>query len=157
MDNPKKEPAEVDVCLVKPRACTDASPLLQRATLTLDNGAAMAQKMITRLLPTLCRRRVPAFNVFDVMHHGTHEKQLSNVFGWLLDPEGTHRFGDRFQKIFIDAVNCHGPTGEHFEPGPYQVLQEVNTAPSGVSGDIADLVLESNSAVLVVENYWLIG
>ena len=41
--------------------------------------------LTTALLPVLSRQSESQFNVFDVMHHGTHEKQLSNVFAWLLD------------------------------------------------------------------------
>jgi len=50
----------------------------------------MGEDLVTQLLPTLARSLDASFNVFDVMHHGTHEKQVSNVFRWLLDAEGTH-------------------------------------------------------------------
>lgn len=36
--------------------------------------------LVTALLPVLHRSLDARFNVFDVMHHGTHEKQISNVF-----------------------------------------------------------------------------
>ncbi len=52
----------------------------------------------------LSRSLEARFNVFDVMHHGTHEKQISNVFGWLLDTEGSHQLGDTFLRIFIDEI-----------------------------------------------------
>jgi hypothetical protein len=42
--------------------------------------------LLTVLAPMLTNRPQRRFNVFDVMHHGTHEKQLSNVFAWLLKP-----------------------------------------------------------------------
>ncbi|GAA4707079.1 hypothetical protein GCM10025781_27130 [Kocuria gwangalliensis] len=35
---------------------------------------------VTALVPMLSRSLAEEFNVFRVMHHGTHEKQLSNVF-----------------------------------------------------------------------------
>ena len=63
----------------------------------------MAADLVTGLLPVLGRSLEPGFNVFDVMHHGVHEKQMSNVFRWLLEPEGTHGFGDRFVRIFVDG------------------------------------------------------
>jgi hypothetical protein len=110
--------------------------------------------VITQLLPLLSRSRKSGFNVFDVMRHGTHEKQLSNVFGWLLDTEGTHALGNMFQKIFIEEVNRGLLEGQPFGPGPYSVRQEVNTASTGKLDDIADLVLTSDDAVLVVENYF---
>jgi PD-(D/E)XK nuclease superfamily len=110
--------------------------------------------LVTALLPLLSRSLQAGFNVFDVMHHGTHEKQISNVFRWLLEAEGTHNLGDAFQRIFIDEVN-QGLVGvEPFMPGPYVVRQEVNTSEAGDVEDIADLVLESDVAVLVVENYF---
>lgn len=41
-------------------------------------------QMVTDLVPSRSRSLAVQFNVFRVMHHGTHEKQLSNVFAWLL-------------------------------------------------------------------------
>lgn len=94
------------------------------------------------------------FNVFDVMHHGLHEKQISNVFRWLLDPEQTHNLGDQFLRIFIDELNQVSVGSEPLPHGSYLVRQEVNTAMGGAGADIADLVLESEAAVVVVENYF---
>ncbi|MEI2641428.1 MAG: PD-(D/E)XK nuclease family protein [Candidatus Nanopelagicales bacterium] len=95
------------------------------------------------------------FNVFDVMHHGTHEKQLSNVFGWLLDTQGTHHLEDRFLRIFIEEVNRDLPESGQFAATDYLVLQEVNTAlGTGQAPDISDLVLMNDEAVIVVENYY---
>jgi hypothetical protein len=125
------------------------------------------------LLPTLVRRSAPEFNIFDVMHHGTHEKQLSNVFAWLLDAEGTHGLGETFQTIFIEEVNRGLGDRERVPEGRYSVRQEVNTFDRGrvsniadhvcrgettqskEEADIADLVLESETTVLVVENYYI--
>ena len=61
-------------------------------------GEFMSHDVITRLLPVLGISGEARFNVFDVMHHGTHEKQLSNVFAWLLDPDGTHCLGDNSRR-----------------------------------------------------------
>jgi PD-(D/E)XK nuclease superfamily len=110
--------------------------------------------LVTRLLPVLGRSLDVGFNVFDVMHHGLHEKQISNVFRWLLESEGTHGLGDRFLRIFVDEVNRALPGRELLPHAEYWVRQEVNTAPVDVGADIADLVLESRAAVLVVENYF---
>lgn len=113
----------------------------------------MPDGLVTRLLPVLGRSLDVGFNVFDVMHHGLHEKQISNVFRWLLESEGTHGLDDRFVRIFIDEVNRALAGREPLPYGEYWVRQEVNTAPADVGADIADLVLESSAAVLVVENY----
>lgn len=85
-------------------------------------------QLVTILLPALVGRTAPPFNVFDVMHHGTHEKQLSNVFAWLLDREGTHGLGDHFQRAFIDAVNRGRPGTPMIPMGSFSVRQEVNIA-----------------------------
>ncbi len=116
----------------------------------------MPEDLVTQLLPILVRpREKPEFNVFEVMHHGTHEKQLSNVFAWLLDPSGSHRLGDVVQRIFIDEVNKALGSAPRVPYGPYSIRQEVNTSSAGVTMDIADLVLESDDTVLVVENYYV--
>ena len=62
---------------------------------------AIAPELVTALVPSLSRSLAEQFNVFRVMHHGTHEKQLSNVFAWLLDPEGTHELRDAPQRLFL--------------------------------------------------------
>lgn len=111
--------------------------------------------LVTELLPVLSRSSVAPFNVFDVMHHGTHEKQLSNVFGWLLDTHGTHRLGDTFLRIFVHEVNEGRSPAQRLPESDYHVRQEVNTAgPEEQVQDIADLVLVNDEAVIVVENYY---
>jgi hypothetical protein len=87
------------------------------------------------------------------MHHGTHEKQLSNVFRWLLEVGGTHNFEALGQRLFVEQVNENRDPEEALPLGVYTVSQEVNTSDVGDDRDIADIVLESDSAVIVVENY----
>ncbi len=111
---------------------------------------------VTALLPALSRSLAEDFNVFRVMHHGTHEKQLSNVFAWLLDPSATHELGDAFQRIFLARVNAALPEAERLPSAGYQVAQEVNTQGEDdvdVGQDIADLLLTRADAALAVENY----
>lgn len=109
--------------------------------------------LVTELLPILGRSLERGFNVFDVMHHGTHEKQISNVFGWLLDVGGNHNLHDRFLQIFIDEVNAVS-SASPLSHETYRVRQEVNTGLGVDQVDIADLVLEGASAVVVIENYF---
>jgi hypothetical protein len=113
---------------------------------------ALTDDLVTELLPILGRSLERGFNVFDVMHHGTHEKQISNVFGWLLDVGGNHNLHDRFLQIFINEVNAVS-SASPLPQETYRVRQEVNTGLGVDQVDIADLVLEGASAVLVVENY----
>lgn len=117
----------------------------------------VSNDLIARLLPVLGRSLDTGFNVFDVMHHGSHEKQLSNVFRWIFEIGGTHNFEALGQQLFVELINdelMKLQRGSELLPaGPYAVRQEVNTAEWGAAGDIADIVLESDSAVIVVENY----
>jgi len=116
----------------------------------------VCDELLGILVPMLTDRPKGRFNVFDVMHHGTHEKQLSNVFAWLLDPKGTHALGDAFQRIFVTAVNHElGDLGQdRITEDYYGVRQEVNTAPRGLGEDIADIVLDGSQTTIVIENYW---
>lgn len=110
-------------------------------------------ELITRLLPVLSRSSEVGFNVFDVMHHGTHEKQLSNVFSWILKIGETHNFAGLGQRVFVELVNLARGRDSALPLEPYRVRQEVNTALAGEKEDIADIVLENDSAVIVIENY----
>lgn len=115
----------------------------------------MNEELVTTLLPILAKRSEREFNVFTVMHHGTHEKQLSNVIAWLLDADGTHKCGDAFLRIFLEEVNrgldgTEAPIGA----GSFSVRQEVDTSEPGKPMDVADLVLEDHDTVIVVENYY---
>lgn len=111
-------------------------------------------QMATALVPSLSRSLAERFNVFRVMHHGTHEKQLSNVFAWLLRADGTHGFGDAFQRLFVEQVNRGIPAGLQLPVSGYRVVQEVDTSGHDALGkDISDIVLTSPQASIVVENF----
>ena len=114
----------------------------------------LQRNLVTELVPILGRSLDIGFNVFDLMHHGTHEKQLSNVFSWLLDAGGTHNLGEQFARIFVNEANLALPSSQHLPVGGYHVQQEINTAPAGHAPDIADLVLENDTTRIVVENYY---
>lgn len=114
--------------------------------------------LVTALVPSLSRSLSEQFNVFRVMHHGTHEKQLSNVCAWLLKTDATHGLGDAFQRLFLSRVNAGLPDGCSLPPTGYRVVQEVDTRGAaeiieGAGMDIADIVLSRPDAAVVVENY----
>jgi hypothetical protein len=111
--------------------------------------------LLTVLAPMLTHRPQRRFNVFDVMHHGTHEKQLSNVFTWLLKADATHGLGSAFQRVFVEEVNRQlGAKGrEPIADQAFGVRQEQNTAPDGEPADIADIVLDGDDTTIVIENY----
>ncbi|WP_431814071.1 PD-(D/E)XK nuclease family protein [Kocuria sp. cx-455] len=115
---------------------------------------------VTALVPMLSRSLAEDFNVFRVMHHGTHEKQLSNVFAWLLAADATHALGDAFQRIFLERINAEPSIDEQLPSTGYRVAQEVDTrgdeeAAGGVVGmDIADILLSREDAAVIIENYW---
>lgn len=112
------------------------------------------EPLITALVPLLSTSLADRFNVFRVMHHGTHEKQISNVFAWLLRVDGTHGLGDAFQRIFVEQVNRSLPEECHVPSTGYRVDQEVDTSGHDALGkDIADVVLSCTRASIVVENF----
>lgn len=112
------------------------------------NGTVLA------LIPSLSRSLEEQFSIFRVMHHGTHEKQLSNVFAWLLTPDASHGLGDTFQRIFLTQINDALADSEPLATTGWTVRQEVDTSPAEDPGkDIADIVLTSSAATLVIENF----
>lgn len=111
-------------------------------------------QIVTALVPSVSRSLAEQFNVFRVMHHGTHEKQLSNVFAWLLRPDATHELGETFQRLFVEQVNRRLPAGKQLPMSGYRVTQEVDTSGhDALEKDIADIVLTSATASIVVENF----
>jgi hypothetical protein len=120
------------------------------------SDSKLLDQTVTQLIPSLSRSLAEQFNVFRVMHHGTYEKQLSNVFTWLLRPDATHHLGGRFQQIFLARVNEGLPAGAKLPPSGYDhVAQEVDTVGDPALGkkDIADIVLTRSDARVVIENY----
>lgn len=110
--------------------------------------------MVTALVPSLARSLAEQLNVFRVMHHGTHEKQLSNVFAWLLKDDATHELGDAFQRLFVERVNRSLDPEQQLPVSGYTVAQEANTsALDDDSRDIADIILTSQHDSIVIENY----
>jgi len=117
---------------------------------------SVTAELLQVLIPMLTDRPKRRFNVFEVMHHGTHEKQLSNVFAWLLDADGTHGLGDAFQRIFVGEVNHRLQLlgRDPIADDAFGVRQEVNTSLPGEAEDIADIVLDGSRTTIVVENYF---
>jgi len=112
------------------------------------------ERLVTSLVPLLSKSLAERFNVFRVMRHGTHEKQISNVFAWLLRADGTHSLGDTFQRIFVAQVNCSLPAHAQLPTACYSISQEVDTSGREALGkDIADIVLSCPRASIVVENF----
>ncbi|WP_253206299.1 PD-(D/E)XK nuclease family protein [Curtobacterium aetherium] len=111
-------------------------------------------RLVTGLVPTMSRSLAEQFNVFRVMHHGTHEKQLSNVFAWLLRVDATHHLGDLFQRILLLRVNKARPSGDQLPLSGFRVLQEVDTTITAEPGkDIADIVLLRDDTAVMIENF----
>lgn len=111
----------------------------------------MSTGLAAALIPHLVRADEEAFNVFRVLHHGTHEKQLSNLFAWLLKPTGSHGLGDLGLRAFIEIVQVQEPSVLLGPPGQVQVFQEVGVRDRA---DIADILVLTDSAAFVIENYF---
>ena len=112
-------------------------------------------ELVRSLIPALSRRQMERFNVFRIMHHGTHEKQTSNVFAWLLSADDTHNLGDTFQRIFVRHVRTASTDSSDLPDSGFTVEQEIDTAGQDSDArDIADIVLSSPHASIVIENYY---
>ncbi len=115
--------------------------------------------MVRSLVPMLSKSLGEHFNVFRVMRHGTHEKQLSNVFAWLLDPHATHELGGCFQEILLTQINKSRGDEAPMPTSGYRVIQEAGVttqageSPDCSGKDIADIVLTQDAAAVVIENY----
>lgn len=78
------------------------------------------------------------------------------MFAWLLRADGTHELGDAFQRLCVEHVNRGLPAGPQLPTSGYRVVQEVDTSghdPLAPGRDIADIVLTSAHASVVVENF----
>ena len=84
------------------------------------------------------------FNVFSILGVEADEVRTHSAFLVdLLNPQGSHRQGDAFQKLFLKvALNHSGP-----DPEPFQVRKEASTD----QGQI-DILLENKEACIVIEN-----
>ena len=121
---------------------------------------AEAAAFVTELIPALFSKQKKAFNTLAVLRHGTHEKNLSNLFAWMLDPNESHGFGNLFLDIFVKQVNADRSdrlklAHENISAtGQWKVLQERNTALPGKREDKADIALHNGKTAFVIENYY---
>ncbi|MCY4210369.1 MAG: PD-(D/E)XK nuclease family protein [Gammaproteobacteria bacterium] len=89
------------------------------------------------------------FNVFSILGVETDEVRTHSAFLTdLLDPQGSHRQGGAFLKLFLglDALKS-SKSEEYRNPDTFQVSKEASTA----QGQI-DILLESKDACIVIEN-----
>ena len=88
------------------------------------------------------------FNVFSILGVEADEVRTHSAFlADLLSPQGSHRQGDAFQKLFLKvALNRSGPD-EYGDSEPFQVRKEASTD----QGQI-DILLENKEACIVIEN-----
>ena len=88
------------------------------------------------------------FNVFSILGVEADEVRTHSAFLVdLLDPQGSHRQGDAFQKLFLKVALNHSGPDEYGDPEPLQVSKEASTD----HGQI-DILLENKGACIVVEN-----
>jgi hypothetical protein len=86
---------------------------------------------------------------------GRHRDELfhSRMLGWLMSPSGRHGLGDRFLRAFLAEAL---PEVSADTRGARVSLEVTRSAPHGVTGETmearADLVLETESLVVVIEN-----
>ena len=88
------------------------------------------------------------FNVFSILGVETDEVRTHSAFlADLLNPQGSHRQGDAFQKLFMKVALNHSRPDEYGDSEPFQVRKEASTD----QGQI-DILLENKEACIVIEN-----
>ena len=88
------------------------------------------------------------FNVFSILGVEADEVRTHSAFLVdLLNPQGSHRQGDAFQKLFLKVALNHSRPDEYGDSGLFQVRKEASTD----QGQI-DILLENKEACIVVEN-----
>lgn len=91
-------------------------------TMEADTPAAMERRLEALFIDDLDLVRIEAclnrFNPLAVMRVAKAEIRHSNVLSWLLAPNETHGFGDRFLKALL-ARACRGRPS----PKPFHILQ----------------------------------
>lgn len=115
----------------------------------------MVRDLVTELIPVLTRPwGQRPFDLFEVLHHGTHEKQLSNLFAWLLKDDETHDLGDVPARILVDEINARREAVP-LDYGHFKIFQEQNTSESNDGADIADIVMVDTErrVAIVIENF----
>jgi hypothetical protein len=105
--------------------------------------------MMERLLAELveagaARTAPPPFNPVDLL--ATRETAQSRIFGWMLDPRGTHGMGTRFLDGFLAMldVSCS-------QPGRFRPQLEAAVAGGGQAGRV-DILLTHPEWAIAVEN-----
>ena len=84
------------------------------------------------------------FNVFSILGVEADEVRTHSAFlADLLNPQGSHRQGAAFQKLFLKVALNHSVP----DPEPFQVRKEASTD----QGQI-DILLENKEACIVIEN-----
>ena len=88
------------------------------------------------------------FNVFSILGVEADEVRTHSAFlADLLDPHGSHRQEDAFQKLFLKVALNHSGPDEYGDFEPFQVRKEASTD----QGQI-DILLENKEACIVIEN-----
>ncbi len=93
------------------------------------------------------------FNIFDILNLRADEKKHSAFIAELLNPQGSHGFGDTFLRAFIDKVDCLKDW--EFNSARAKIQLEL---PIGCINDICteggfiDIWIESQDRAIIIEN-----
>lgn len=83
------------------------------------------------------------FNILETLGVARREIPHTRVISWLLNPRGTHDFGDAFLKAFMERLGLAELTTKGTEVRPFQKSQH---------GFEVDIIVENPAIFLIIEN-----
>jgi hypothetical protein len=98
--------------------------------------------------------RLNRFNIFNVLKISEMEIRHSNTLGWLLDPNESHKLGDKFLRRFLSAAILHAENVElDLRASSIELMDFYNIEVRREYRNIDVLVVDNtNNIVTVIEN-----
>ncbi|WP_419172621.1 PD-(D/E)XK nuclease family protein [Halobacteriovorax sp.] len=98
--------------------------------------------------------RLNRFNIFNVLKISEMEIRHSNTLGWLLDPNESHKLGDKFLRRFLSGAILHAEDVDlDLRAAAVELMDFYNIEVRREYRDIDVLVVDNtNNLVTVIEN-----
>jgi len=93
------------------------------------------------------------FNIFDILNLSADEKKHSAFIAELLNPQGSHNFGDTFLQAFIDTIDCLKDWGFNTARAKIQLELPIGCINNRCTeGGFIDIWIESQDRAIIIEN-----
>lgn len=129
-----------------PRAAVTALP--HRFGIDYENLARWLEKMAQPLLDA--RRGAFHCDPWEVAGLGRDEFRNTAVLAWLLNPRGSHGFGDAALNILLEQINLQFGGGFSLSPSDFCHVR-VEKNPDGEISNRVDIEIDSKNFYLIIE------